>query len=107
MSAVASSPSTPGRDSAVRRRSSSSVRFAMAVGVSAGAKRTAGGMVAGDDHQIAVRIEQSSPTAGRQQLRYPLRMAAAHFVDVAYRGDEARRRWRIGWAAHRAPTLFH
>ena len=63
MSAVASSPSTPGRDSAVTSRSSSSVRLAMAIGSPGRAQRAAGRMVAGDDHQLAVR-RRTAPACG-------------------------------------------
>ena len=55
MSAVASRPSTPGPRQRGHQSLEQLVRMAIAVGLPGGTQGAAGRMVAGDDHQLAVR----------------------------------------------------
>ena len=91
MSAVPSTPSTPGRASAIASRSSSSAPVGHRQRVVAGAQRAACRVVGGDQHQPAGR-RRSAPSGRRRaaaQLGDPARAARTRVLDQV--GHDVRR----------------
>ena len=101
MSAVASRPSTPGRDRAVTQPLEQLGPVGHGVGVAGGAQSAAGRVVAGDDHQPAVAAGELR----RRRAASSARSARARRPDVADLGDRGDEAVRLGAAGARMAGL--